>query len=104
MKMNSNFFAENIEDGKKCTGCSICEKKCPVDAIKMQDVKADADNVDKETKDNKDSKKAENKSYVKNKKIAVIDKEWCIGCGVCTRFCPSKCLNMERRDKITFVP
>lgn len=70
-KIKSNYFAK---DKGNCIGCSICEKKCPVDAIKI---------VDKKVK---------------------IDKKICIGCGVCTRFCPTKTLTMARRKEIQFVP
>ena len=72
-RINSNFEALVHED--KCTKCTICIKKCPVDAIKL------------------------------NKKgFAEVNKEICIGCGVCTRYCPSKTISMKRRKETIFVP
>ncbi|MCK8815858.1 RnfABCDGE type electron transport complex subunit B [Natroniella sulfidigena] len=44
---------------KGCFGCTICAKKCPVDAIEMED------------------------------NLPVVDTEGCIGCGVCVKNCPT---------------
>jgi len=71
-KLSSSFMA--IINSKQCTGCGICVKKCPVDAIKL-----------------------------KNKK-AIVDKKVCLGCGVCHRFCAVKEIEIKRRDKTAFVP
>jgi len=73
MKMNTNFAAKS--DKKKCIGCNICIKKCPVNAIKKE----------------------------KGKKVKV-DSKRCIGCGVCARFCPTKSMIMHRRKQTKFVP
>jgi len=73
----NNFLSKSDHD--KCTGCGICAKKCPVDAINLN--------------------KGQN-----GKKIAVIDENVCIGCGVCVRFCKSKSLLLERQEKIRYVP
>jgi len=45
-------------DEKKCTGCNICIKKCPVEAISLKDEKAK------------------------------IDMKECIHCGTCHGVCP----------------
>lgn len=71
-KINSNFYASVNKD--KCSGCGLCKKRCPVDAIKI----------------------------IKNK--AVVDKGICIGCGVCHRFCGAKAILMERVKKISVTP
>ena len=70
-KINTNFKSVA---SKNCTGCKICEMRCPVNAIK-----------------------------VKGKKVT-IDIDRCIGCGVCTRFCSQKNLVMKRRKETKFVP
>ncbi|MEA3430077.1 MAG: 4Fe-4S dicluster-binding protein [Nanoarchaeota archaeon] len=75
-RIHTNWLAVN--DEPKCTGCSVCVQKCPVDAMKI----------------------VENEG----KKYAVIDPDRCIGCGVCTRFCPTKSLTLERRKETNFVP
>jgi len=69
-KINTNYEAKI----NNCNGCSICSKKCPVDAIKMIE------------------------------KIAVVDTKICIGCGVCKRFCKFDAIKMIRRKKNKFVP
>jgi len=71
-KINSNFFA--LVDSKKCVSCGACVKKCPVEAIKIEDKKA------------------------------IIDQDICIGCGVCERSCAVKAITIERRKKLTLVP
>lgn len=43
-----------------CIGCKICEKNCPVDAVKVTDF------------------------------LSVIDSEKCVGCGTCAEKCPKK--------------
>ena len=29
----------------------------------------------------------------------IINREWCIGCGICVHFCPKKVLEMDEDDK-----
>jgi len=72
MNIRTNFYPKI--DSNKCTGCGICVKKCPVDAIKIEN------------------------------NIAIVDLEKCFGCGVCNRFCPSKSIVMEKRKETAFVP
>jgi NADH-quinone oxidoreductase subunit F len=48
-------------DGEKCTGCMVCKKKCPSDAI-----------------------------IGEKKKVHVIDQSKCIKCRVCYEACPKK--------------
>ncbi len=72
LKMISNFVSEI--DKEKCTACGICVKRCPVDAITIEDNKAK------------------------------VDPHKCIGCGVCIKKCPSKTMTMERREDTQYVP
>ena len=53
-------------DGPTCTGCMLCAKKCPVDAISG-----------------------------KKKKPHVIDQDLCIQCGVCQDVCPVDAVTVE---------
>lgn len=75
--IQSNFEACVTSD--ICTGCGICETKCPVDAISMT---------------------TESESQT----IAQVDLTRCIGCGVCTRFCPTEAILMERRSQMNLTP
>lgn len=74
--LTSNFVCEN--NIYKCTACGICVKKCPVEAIEI-----------------------ENKE---NKNFAEVNQERCFGCGVCVRFCPTKSLGMIRKKEMQVVP
>lgn len=69
-EINTNY----IPQVKDCNGCTVCARKCPVDAIAMIN------------------------------KVAVIDEGKCIGCGVCARFCSFNEIVMLRRQKTKFVP
>lgn len=73
----SNFIATNIPE--KCVGCGLCQKLCPVDAIKMV--------VD--SNGNKKSK---------------INQKLCLGCGVCGLKCPKKAIKLVKRQQKVFCP
>lgn len=73
----SNFYTVN--DLAKCTGCGLCAKKCPFEAIEIKTNEA-------------------------GKKFAQVDLGKCVGCGVCTRFCPAKSLSLERHTELTDTP
>ena len=51
-------------DPEKCKGCSLCQKKCPVDAIKGE-----------------------------GRDVRIIDEEKCIKCRSCVMACPFKAIN-----------
>lgn len=34
-----------------------------------------------------------------NKKIPVIRRDWCKGCGICVEFCPQEALLLDDREK-----
>ncbi len=68
----ANYFA--VVDAGKCVGCGLCEKRCQVYAITMNDEKAPE-----------------------------IDVKGCIGCGVCVTACPSEALELMRKSDEDFV-
>ncbi|MDD5773060.1 MAG: 4Fe-4S binding protein [bacterium] len=70
--VTSNFISDIKED--KCTGCGLCVKKCPVNAIKM------------------------------DQKIPKIDKSICLGCGVCALKCNAKAVRLISRGKRLLTP
>ena len=66
-----------------CAGCGLCVKRCPMDALHMEE----SDVVDNKTGE-----------------AAVLDVDRCIGCGVCAHKCPSKSLNLVRIEETTDPP
>lgn len=66
-----------------CKGCGLCVKRCPMDALKLED-----------------------SDYAQNKtgKIPVLDPGICIGCGVCAHKCPTESLTLKRREKPDHPP
>jgi NAD-dependent dihydropyrimidine dehydrogenase PreA subunit len=73
--VTSSFIA--VIDKESCTGCSKCEKACPVNAITM--VETDSSSASKTKK-------------------AVVNEELCLGCGVCTLLCKTGCLMLNKRS------
>jgi 2-oxoglutarate ferredoxin oxidoreductase subunit delta len=39
------------------------------------------------------------KKETKNKKLPVIKRDWCKGCGICIEFCPQDALSMDDMEK-----
>jgi Pyruvate/2-oxoacid:ferredoxin oxidoreductase delta subunit len=68
----SPFFVK-VDEGS-CVGCKICVKRCPMDAVKVEE------------------------------KMACIDKNRCIGCGVCVTTCPKDSISLERKSNTPSVP
>jgi len=65
-------------DPAACTGCGICAKKCPIDAIEIRG----------ETPDAK----------------ATVRREICLGCGLCRLACAREAIRMEPRKEEILVP
>jgi Pyruvate/2-oxoacid:ferredoxin oxidoreductase delta subunit len=63
----TNYFT--VVDTNLCTGCETCLDRCPMDAIKINEGKAN------------------------------IDLNFCIGCGLCVSTCPSDALTLKRKDE-----
>ena len=56
-------------DDDLCTGCETCLDRCQMDAIKIDEGKAN------------------------------IDLDFCIGCGLCVSTCPSEALTLKQKDE-----
>jgi ferredoxin len=73
----SHFFATNFYaevDPDLCIGCGICEDRCNLDAINIED------------------------------NIAQVDKGRCIGCGVCVPTCDSEAMKLFKKEEETLPP
>ena len=77
--MTSSYIARVNED--TCTGCSLCETACPVNAISMAPL---ADNP--------------------KRKKAVIDQSLCLGCGVCVLKCRPESVKLKKREQRVIHP
>ncbi len=68
-KRAEKFRGKIFYDAEKCIGCRLCEKNCPVDAIKFR-----------------------------KKGDIVFDMSSCIFCGMCRDVCPPKCIHYTKED------
>ncbi len=68
----TNYYAE--VDPELCVGCGICEERCNMDAVHVED------------------------------NIAQVNKMQCIGCGVCIPTCTSEAIKLYKKDVETLPP
>ena len=83
-----------------CIGDGLCVKRCPMEAIQLEDSPEAKNRVTRVTDEKGKVKELKNKTG----KVAVINTELCIGCGVCAHKCPTNSLALERREVITHPP
>ena len=76
-------FAPDLDE-ELCKGCSRCARECPVGAITMVPERL----------------AAQRKSAL----LPEIDEDRCIGCGICSHSCKVDALEMERSDKLRYIP
>lgn len=88
-------------NSETCIGCGLCVKRCPMDALNLEDCPEAKERVTAvDVAGEKEKKELKNKSG----KISVVNPDFCIGCGVCAYKCPSKSLILEKLDAIRHPP
>lgn len=77
-----------------CTGCGLCVQRCPMEALHLLD--APSVKGRDTTVKGKDGRQRELAN--KTGKVAELNPESCIGCGVCAYKCPSQSLTLARNQ------
>jgi ferredoxin len=80
MEASNYEMAANIAT---CKGCGLCVKRCPIDALALEE-NPESDN--------------------KTGKTVALDAGRCIGCGVCAHKCPTKSLVLTQRETASHPP
>ena len=86
----SNFHISVTQE--TCTGCGLCVKRCPMDALQLDDAPEARGRKTTATDTQGNEKLLVNKSG----KVARANVDLCIGCGVCAHKCPSRSLTLRR--------
>jgi electron transport complex protein RnfB len=77
-----------------CTGCGLCVKRCPMEALHMKEVPSAKGR--KTTVKNGDGRQRELTN--KTGRVSELKQERCIGCGVCAYKCQSQSLALQRNQ------
>ena len=85
---------------KTCIGCGLCVKRCPMEAIQLQDASEAKNRITTVVGKKGNKKELKNRSG----KVSAVNLDLCIGCGVCAYKCPAKSLVLERRETIEGPP
>lgn len=84
-----------------CIGCGLCVKRCPMEALHLEDFPQAKGRITLMTGGN-----GKERTELRNKtgKVSVVNTDLCIGCGVCAYKCSTKSLVLERREPVQHPP
>ncbi len=88
----SNFYI--TVNQSICVGCGLCVKRCPMEALHLDDVHGARGRKTTIIDAQGQEKHLENKTG----KVSKPNINLCIGCGVCAYKCPSKALSLKRNE------
>ncbi len=86
---------------EKCTGCTLCIKACPFDAIRMMDKSEDSGLASLRTEGH--GLPSVRQSHSQSHKKAVIDLNKCNLCGACVPACKLKAILLEKTPAVCAV-
>jgi electron transport complex protein RnfB len=82
-----------------CTGCGLCVKRCPMEALSLRDEPAE-----KGRKTSVKEGDKEKSMFNRTGRVTQVKIDMCIGCGVCAYKCPSKSLTLKRNEVVHHPP
>ena len=94
---SSSLKRSRITD--ECVKCEICAQTCPVSCIYVLDANADI-TTSEEPVLNYSLKELKVPHRILRLEDYNFNRENCIGCGECTRFCPSKAITLKSKEFI----
>jgi len=88
-------------NAQTCIGCGLCVKRCPMEALHLEDLPEAKGRATAVAADDGSGQK-----QLTNKKgrVSVVNPDFCIGCGVCAYKCPTNSLVLELREVIHDPP
>ena len=91
---SSNYRVQS--NSETCIGCGLCVRRCPMEAMQVEDYPETRNRVTVASVKGKDGKVG-----LKNKsgRVSVVDRDLCIGCGVCAYKCPTMSLVPQCREE-----